>query len=54
MKIKEVARVIGGATPSTKHPEYYDGGIGWATLKIYPTKVANISSLGNAQYLIWA
>lgn len=33
MKIKEVARVIGGATPSTKHPEYYDGGIVWATPK---------------------
>ena len=33
MKIKDVARVIGGATPSTKHPEYYDGGIVWATPK---------------------
>lgn len=33
MKIKDVARVVGGATPSTKHPEYYDGGIIWATPK---------------------
>lgn len=33
MKIKEIARVVNGATPSTKNPEYYDGGIVWATPK---------------------
>lgn len=33
MKIKEIARVVSGATPSTNHPEYYDGGIIWATPK---------------------
>ena len=33
MKIKDVARVVGGATPSTKHPEYYNGKIVWATPK---------------------
>lgn len=33
MKIKEFATVINGSTPSTKHPEYYDGDIIWVTPK---------------------
>lgn len=31
--IKDIAAVINGATPSTKHPEYYDGEITWITPK---------------------
>ena len=31
--IREIARVVGGATPRTDTPEYFDGGILWATPK---------------------
>ena len=33
VKIKDIAEVINGSTPSTKHPEYYDGNIIWITPK---------------------
>ena len=33
MKIKNFATVVNGATPSTEHPEYYDGQIIWVTPK---------------------
>ena len=33
MKIKEFATVVNGATPSSNHPEYYDGSIIWFTPK---------------------
>jgi len=32
-RIGEVAEVIGGGTPSTKNPEYWDGDIAWITPK---------------------
>lgn len=32
-KIREIAKVINGSTPSTKCPEYYDGDILWITPK---------------------
>ena len=31
MKIKDIAKIVNGATPSTKHPEYYNGDIIWIT-----------------------
>lgn len=31
--IGEEARVVGGSTPSTKQPEFWDGGINWVTPK---------------------
>ena len=31
--IGSIAKVVNGATPSTEHPEYYDGDIIWATTK---------------------
>lgn len=33
VSIKEIAKVVNGATPSTKHPEYYNGDIIWITPK---------------------
>lgn len=33
VKIKEIAKVVNGSTPSTKCPEYYDGDILWITPK---------------------
>ena len=33
VKIREFASVVTGATPSSKHPEYYDGDIVWFTPK---------------------
>lgn len=33
-KLKELGAIVGGGTPSTKHPEYYtSNGIGWITPK---------------------
>ena len=33
-KLKELGTIVGGGTPSTKHPEYYiSNGIGWITPK---------------------
>ena len=32
-KLKEIATVVGGATPSTEHEEYYNGDIVWITPK---------------------
>lgn len=28
-KVSEVAEVVGGVTPSTSNPEYWDGDINW-------------------------
>lgn len=33
VKIREIAKVVNGSTPSTKCPEYYDGDILWITPK---------------------
>ena len=33
VRIKDIAEVINGSTPSTEHPEYYDGNIIWITPK---------------------
>ncbi len=33
VRIKDIAEVINGSTPSTDHPEYYDGNIIWITPK---------------------
>lgn len=33
VKLSSVAQIVSGATPSTKHQEYYDGNIIWATPK---------------------
>ena len=33
VKLKEIAEVINGSTPSTKEPKYYDGDIVWITPK---------------------
>lgn len=33
VKLKDIATVVGGATPSTEHPEYYNGDIIWITPK---------------------
>lgn len=33
IKLTDVAEVVSGATPSTNHPEYYDGTVVWATPK---------------------
>lgn len=32
-RLNEIGTVVGGATPSTMHPEYYDGSIPWITPK---------------------
>lgn len=32
-KLSEIGEVVGGATPSTKNPDYYDGDIAWLTPK---------------------
>lgn len=32
-KLSEIGEVVGGSTPSTKKPEYYDGNIPWITPK---------------------
>jgi type I restriction enzyme S subunit len=33
LKISDVASIVGGGTPSTKNPEYWDGAIPWITPK---------------------
>lgn len=33
IKLTDIAEVVSGATPSTNHPEYYDGTVVWATPK---------------------
>lgn len=38
--IGEEVRVVGGSTPSTKEPEFWDGGINWAT----PKDLSNLAS----------
>ena len=51
-KLGEIARIIGGGTPSTSNPEYWDGGIDWYSpaeigSQIYVSKsVRQISDLG--------
>ena len=36
-KLKEVAEIVGGGTPSTGNPEYWDGDIDWYS----PTEIGN-------------
>ena len=51
-KLGEIAKIIGGGTPSTSNPEYWDGGIDWYSpaeigSQIYVSKsVRQISDLG--------
>ena len=33
VRLKDIAEVINGSTPSTQNPEYYDGDIIWITPK---------------------
>lgn len=33
MKIKDVAQIVNGATPSTSNETYYDGNVVWITPK---------------------
>lgn len=33
IRLSEIGKIVGGATPSTKHSEYYDGNIAWITPK---------------------
>ncbi len=40
VKLGEVAKVVGGGTPKTKIPEYWDGNIAWLT----PRDLSNFSS----------
>ena len=32
-KLSEIGKIVGGATPSTKNPNFYDGNIPWITPK---------------------
>jgi len=40
--IGEEVRVVGGSTPSTKEPDFWDGGINWATPKDLSTLAAPV------------
>ena len=33
VKLSDIGEVVGGATPSTKNPDNYDGNIAWITPK---------------------
>ena len=46
-KLKELGTIVGGGTPSTKHPEYYaDNAIGWITPKDLSNHVGRFISHG--------
>lgn len=46
VKVHEVAKVMGGATPSTSEPEYWDGGVPWLTPKDLSLNPARYTSSG--------
>ena len=33
VSLSDIGRIVGGATPSTKNPDFYDGDIVWITPK---------------------
>jgi len=46
VRIHEIAKVVGGATPNTSVPEYWDGGIPWLTPKDLSLNPARYTSFG--------
>lgn len=46
--LAEVADVIGGGTPSTSNPEFWDGGINWFS----PTEIGDSPFVGNSKRTI--